>query len=214
MKAAFTLVKNLCLAPDALPQYYFDIETVPLDEYRSDAGASFDPCKAKIISIQYQKLDSAAGGQNELVILKEWEPGSSERAIVEQFKKVFIDKGIWEFVPVSNNLAFECRFMKYKLKQYCSLDGLKLGHRPMIDLKHVLIIANKGSFKGYQRFLGKSGQAANMAQWYYDKNWSAIEQYIRKESEDFGNMYLILNQELPRMMQFVDSYHIRGSWNV
>ena len=24
-----------------LPQYYFDIETVPLDEYRNDAGASF-----------------------------------------------------------------------------------------------------------------------------------------------------------------------------
>ena len=132
--------------------YYFDIETVPLDEYRSDAGASFDPCKAKIISIQYQRLHSAGGGQ--LVILKEWEPGSSERAIVEQLKQVFLDRGIWEFVPVGNNLAFECRFMKYKLKQYCGLEGLKLGHRPMIDLKHVLVIANNGSLRGYQRSLG------------------------------------------------------------
>jgi len=33
-----------------LPQHYFDIKTVPLDEYRNDAGASFDPSKAKIIS--------------------------------------------------------------------------------------------------------------------------------------------------------------------
>ena len=146
-----------------MPQYYFDIETVPLDEYRNDVGASFDPCKAKIISIQYQKLDGAA---SDLVILKEWGPGSSERAIVEKFRKIFIDKGIWEFIPVGNNLAFECGFMKYKLKQYCNLDGLKLGHRPMIDIKHVLVIADNGSFKGYQGFLSKSGQATNMARWY------------------------------------------------
>lgn len=53
-----------------MPQYYFDIETVPLDEYRNDAGASFDPFRAKII-IQYQKLDGAAGEQ--LMTLKELE---------------------------------------------------------------------------------------------------------------------------------------------
>jgi len=44
-----------------LPQYYFDIETVPLDEYRSDVGVSFDPAKARIISIQYQRLNGAGG---------------------------------------------------------------------------------------------------------------------------------------------------------
>jgi hypothetical protein len=165
-----------------------------LEQYRSDARASFDPCKAKIISIQYQNLDSAAG---ELVILKEWEPGSSERAIIEQFKKVFIDNGIWGFIPVGNNLAFECKFMKYKLKLYCGLDGLRLGHRPMIDLKHVLVIANNGSFKGYQRFLGKSGQAANMTQWYYDKNWTMIEEYVRNEANDFIYTYSILKRTLP-----------------
>jgi hypothetical protein len=71
-----------------LPQYYFDIETVPLEQYRSAAGASFDPSKAKIISIQYQKLDGSAGARDDqLLILKEWEPGSLERAIIEQFKQ-------------------------------------------------------------------------------------------------------------------------------
>jgi len=44
-----------------LPQHYFDIKTVPLDEYRNDAGASFDPSKAKIISIQCQRLEAAVG---------------------------------------------------------------------------------------------------------------------------------------------------------
>jgi hypothetical protein len=148
-----------------LPQYYFDIETVPLEQYRSAAGASFDPSRAKIISIQYKKLDPRVGAfQEQLVILKEWEPGSSEGAIVEQFKKLFIDNCNWEFIPVGNNLTFECLFMKYKLKQYCNLDGLRLGHRPMIDLKHVLVIANNGYFKGYQRFLSKSGRASHKAQ--------------------------------------------------
>lgn len=183
-----------------MAQYYFDIETVPLDEYRIDAGASFDPCKAKIISIQYQRLGSA--GAEQLIILKEWGLGSSERAIVEEFKQVFLDKGIWDFIPVGNNLAFECRFMKYKLKQYYGLEGLKLGHRPMIDLKHVLVIANNGSFKGYQRLLGKSGEAANMTQWYHDENWSMIEQYIRKEADDFVEIYSLLKRELPRLTNF------------
>jgi hypothetical protein len=132
----------------------------------------------------------------DLQILKEWVPGSSEKSIVEQFKKLFIDHGIWQFVPVGNNLAFECRFMKYKFKQYCGLEGLKLGQRPMIDLKHILVIANNGSFKGYQRFLGKSGQAANMAQWYYDKNWSAIEHYIKQETHDFVSVYSILKHSI------------------
>lgn len=184
-----------------MPQYYFDIETVPLDEYRNDAGASFDPFRAKIISIQYQRLDCAAG---ELVVLKEWELGS-ERAIVEKFKKVFIDNGIWQFIPVGNNLLFDCRFLKYKLKQYCNLEGLKLGHRPMIDLKHVLVIMNNGSFKGYQRFLGKSGEAAHMAQWYYNKNWLTIEQYIKNEADHFIKTYSILKEEIMKINIQMDS---------
>jgi len=40
-----------------LPQYYFDIETAPLEQYRNDVGASFAPSKAKIISIQYYMPD-------------------------------------------------------------------------------------------------------------------------------------------------------------
>lgn len=170
---------------------------MPLEQYRSDVGASFDPYRAKIISIQYQRLDRPT---DQLVILKEWEPGSSEKKIVEDFKRVFIDNGIWQFIPVGNNLVFECRFMKYKLKHYCNLEGLRLGHRPMIDLKHVLVIANNGSFKGYQRFLGKTGQAANIVRWYYDKDWPAIEQYITREAEDFIRTYSVLTRILCKIM--------------
>lgn len=84
--------------------------------------------------------------------------------------------------------------MKYKLRQYCNADGLRLGQRPMIDLKHTMIVMNGGSFKGYDRLLGKSGAAANMTQWYYDKNWQMIEQYVKQESIDFLRVYSILKK--------------------
>ncbi len=69
----------------------------------------------------------------------------------------------------------------------------------MIDLKHVLVIANNGTFRGYQRFLGKSGQAANICRWYEDKNWFMIEQYIRKEAKDFVCTYSILQREIHKI---------------
>jgi hypothetical protein len=184
-----------------LPEYYFDIETAPLPQYRNLKGASFDPCRSKIITIQYQKLDNNTGlPLGELVILKEWTVGSSEEAIVGEFKKVFIDRGIWGFIPVGNNLVMECKFMKNKLKQYCGLEGLKLGQRPMIDLKHVLVIANNGSFKGYQHFLSKFGLAENIAGWYYDRNWSLIENYVIKEARDFVRVYSLIKKELPKIL--------------
>jgi hypothetical protein len=93
--------------------------------------------------------------------------------------------------------------MKYKMKQYYGMEGLKLGQRPMIDLKHVMVIMNEGSFKGYSRILGKSGLAANMAQWYYQGNWSRIEEYIRLEAADFTNVYSMLKIEIPRLRERV-----------
>ena len=184
-----------------MPDYYFDIETVPYEQYRGQDGASFDPTRAKIISIQSQQLHSITGQPlGDLEILREWEHGSSERSIIEGFRKRFVDGGIWQFIPVGNNLAFECKFMKHKLKAYCNLEGLKLGHRPMVDVKHVLVMANQGSFKGYQRFLGKSGLAANMENWYYEANWQTIEEYIRTEAIDFIRTYSFLKRELPKII--------------
>lgn len=183
-----------------MPDYYFDIETVPFAQYRGDPSASLWPEKAKIISLQFQELDRATGNAvGRLVVLKEWEKGSSELFIVKTFKNLYLDRGPWHFVPIGNNLLFEFKFMKYKLKQYFGLDGLKLGQQPNIDLKHVMVLINGGSFKGYGKLLGKSGLAANMADWYYSKNWPAIEQYIMKEASDFVKAYSVLKQDLPKL---------------
>ncbi len=161
--------------------------------------SGLDPSKAKIITIQYQRLDSRTGRPMEpLTVLKEWE--AAERAIVEQFRQTCISDSIWNFVPVGNNLAFESSFMKHKLKQYCDLEGLRLGHRPMIDLKHVLVIVNNGSFKGYQQFLGKAGAARNMAAWYYSGNYQAILDYVNNEVIDFLRKRFVLKTVLPKMI--------------
>ncbi|AIF82365.1 hypothetical protein NTE_01145 [Candidatus Nitrososphaera evergladensis SR1] len=182
-----------------MPEYYFDIETVPLESFRGEEKAGTVPSKAKIVTIQYQQLHSVTGKPvGDLQILKEWEIGEQE--MVEQFKKIYLDKGVWNFIPVGNNLAFESQFMKSKLKQYCNLEGLRLGHRPMIDLKHVLVIANGGRFDGYSRFLGKSGLAKNMESWYFDGNYDNILNYVKKEAEDFVKGYCILKKELPRVI--------------
>ena len=56
-----------------MANYYFDIETTGLD-----------PEKCKIITIQFQELDSFSGeAKGELIILKVRE--SSEREILEKF---------------------------------------------------------------------------------------------------------------------------------
>ena len=64
----------------------------------------------------------------------------------------------------------------------------------MIDLKCTLVMINEGSFKEYSKYVGKHGLAANITKWYYDKDWGRIEEYIRKEAEDFIRVYVILKR--------------------
>jgi hypothetical protein len=181
-------------------RYYLDIETVPHEPFINYPKASFEPMMAKIISIQYQPLDFMTGQPiGELQILKEWENGSSERIIVEKFKRLFLDSGNWGFVPVGNNLIHEFRFLKYKFNYYCGLNELKLGQRPMIDIKSTLIINNGGYFKGCARAIGKIGKAANIASWYTGRHYQLIEQYIIEEATNFVHAYSILIDELPKL---------------
>lgn len=180
--------------------YYFDIETVPNPEFIDEPYASLEPSKAKIITIQYQPLNTYNGlPTGELTILKEWDKQSSERVILEKFRKIYLENGIWGFIPVGNNLLFECRFMKYKLKEYFNLHRLKLGQKPLLDIKHILILMNNGRFKEYSKPIGKSGKAANMMNWYYNQHFDMIEQYITEEAESFLKAYSILKRELPKI---------------
>jgi hypothetical protein len=178
--------------------YYLDIETVPLEPFNGEHKWSNDPTKSKIISIQFQPLDWITGKPlGGLSILKEWE--SSERSIVEQFKKIYQIDNQWAFIPVGNNLAYECRFLECKFAQYCGLDGLKLSERPLIDIKSVLVMHNKGYFKGSTVAIGKIGLSKNMPEWYDKKNFKAIEDYIREEAQRFVEAYHRMKMIFPEI---------------
>jgi len=180
--------------------YYFDMETVPLPHYSTESNAGLNPSMSKIISIQYQHLSPSTGKPlGRLKILREWEYDSSERSIIMEFKKLFIDKGRNYFIPVGNNLQFENKFMKFKLRQFCNLRGLQLGNRMMIDLKPILVLMNGCTFTNYSAIIGKSNKAKEMATWYVEKQYYDIEQYIIDEAENFVNFYIYLLSQFPNL---------------
>lgn len=178
--------------------YYLDIETVPYPEYVDYPEAGLDPSKSKIITIQYCPLDTYTGRPlGPLIILKEWRNCES---ILEIFKHAYLDNGPWSFIPVGNNLLYECKFLKHKFELFYDLKGLKLGQRPMIDIKSILVIKNHGKFKGSALSAGKTGEASNMNTWYYNKEFDKIVEYIMRETVNFTNVYSTLKTVIPEII--------------
>lgn len=180
--------------------YYLDIETVPYPEFMDYPGAKTDPSKAKIISIQYCPLHTRSGEPiGDIKILSDWRKNRSEKIILDLFRKIYLDGGCWSFVPVGNNLAYECEFLEYKYRLFYGLSGLKLAQRPMIDIKPILVIKNHGFFKGSSLCIGKTGEAKHMTEWYYNKEFGKIETYILTETINFINAYQTLKAKIPEI---------------
>ena len=192
-----------------MTEYYLDIETVPLEKYMKDFDPDkqkvIDPIANKVITIQFQRVSNSGIPSSELTILKEWE--SSEETIVKEFAKVWDSQenpSIWNFIPIGNNLMFEFSFLVPRLKQYCDID-VDLFHKPIKDIKHVLIGINEGRFANYSEPIGKNSEAKNMANWYYSKQWDIITDYIIRETNGFLTNYQILMKELPELRKKLDS---------
>lgn len=183
-----------------MPNFYLDIETTGLD-----------PQTSKIITIQYARLDDFTSKQiGEIKILKEWE--SSEKEILRQF---IIDYSItnsnpFSFVSVGFNLQFEHTFFI----QRCKANGLEpfdIMSTPFIDLRPFGIIMNGGRFKGsgLDGITGKPHGGAIIPQWYAEKKYDEIENYIRKETTEFVQLCVWLYKELPTMLtRFKSENHI------
>jgi uncharacterized protein YprB with RNaseH-like and TPR domain len=180
-----------------MPHYYFDIETTGLD------------CeKDEIITIQFQRLFLDTGmPDGPLRILKSWEYGENEKTIIDELAPLIMIENPFKFVPVGNNLNFEFKFLLKKIAKYMKndIDPLYFHSRPHIDLKHVMILLNRGRFKGYNLFLKKIQSGENVPTWYQNKEYFKIIQYIEMEAEAFTNFYnnismLIFNHELRQCM--------------
>ncbi len=176
-----------------MAKYYFDIETY-------SPGEKIDPSTDKIISIQFQELSDESGeAVGPLHVYKEWESG--EEAIVRKFFPKF---RAWEFIPVGTNLAFERMFLKEKFEKYL---GRGVTHKyldyymPSIDLQPVLVVMNKGQFRGsgLHYFSDKESSGEKIKEWYEAGDFKSIEEYIRMEARAFIKLYVKLQKELPKI---------------
>lgn len=176
--------------------YYFDIET-----YGTEAKPN--PQKDKIITIQFQEIDSQTGTpKSDLIIFKEWE--HTEEAILRKFALMFKP---WEFIPVGNNLNFERAFLKIKSEQYKIEAFTKHGdlaeNFPSIDVRPIFVILNKGQFKGsgMHNFTKKKTDGSHISTWYANREYEKIENYITEEAEAFLEFYQKCSIELPKLFQ-------------
>ncbi len=160
-----------------MANYYLDIET-----------QGFKPEVDKIVTIQFQELDGFGKAKGPLIILKEWEMGEGD--MIRTFYKRLFRSSNWDFVPVGTNLIFDLTFLWAKFKKYeldvCPLDKY-LYEKPMIDIKHTLIIANDLEFKGsgLDKMTNKKTDGRDIPIFYNNQEYDKIEAYIKNETESF-----------------------------
>lgn len=175
-----------------MPNFYLDIETTGID-----------PIKDKVITIQFVELDRNTGvKKGELRILKEWD--SDEKDILLKFisESKIADPYPFTFVPVGYNLGFEHTFFLERCKRN-ELPPIDILKKPFIDLRPFGVVMNRGEFKGsgLDKITGKPRDGSIIPQWYYQSNWSAIEDYVKKEAEEFIKFCSWLFKELPPMLE-------------
>jgi len=175
-----------------MTNYYLDIETTGLN-----------PEVSKIITIQFQELDSITGeAKGELVILKSWE--SSEKKIIEKFIELSDIYGgsQWSFIPYGYNLKFENDFLAERAKVH-NLPKIDILSRPSVDLYPIGLMMNSGNFKGsgLDKITGKIGTGMDILEMYTFDAYDKIEAYIKKEAQEYIRFYSWLKKRMPKLLQ-------------
>jgi hypothetical protein len=175
-----------------LTEFYLNIETLGVR-----------PLFDKIIAIQYQKVDTVSGaGKGPLTALKEWE--SSEREILKEFLEVLNPDDPWDFIPVSFNARFILYFLQSRFRKelkYQLSNEWVYYNLPIIDLKSILVLMNKGQFKGssVDWLIRRDLETSEVATWYERKEYNRIEEYIAEETKRLLHAYQFLKAELPML---------------
>jgi len=180
--------------------YYLDIET-----YAKGDKPNF--AKDEIIAITYQHIDSRTGQIKEkLNILKSWE--SSEEDILDKFHAIFnpFDKSrYWDFVPIGFNLKFDFATLLYRWRKIgIEVNPISLfAKQPAIDINAIIIMFNGGIFKDakLEKYSDKKQNGCIIAELYKNKDYQAIEQYIRDETDAFIKLYQSIAYNFPKFWQ-------------
>jgi len=172
-----------------LVEYYFDVETT---------GTDFD--KDEIITIQWQRLGFAGEPIGELNILKSWE--SSEKEILGNFIPKLTGYR-WDFVFVGKNLLFDFYMLNQRMKQHNlgEFNLRNLDERIILDISHVLVLMNKGDFRGYEKLIPKTNPLENkdIPRLFREHKFPEIIQYIKDEAKDFIKAFQTLKREMPSL---------------
>ena len=176
-------------------EYYLDIETFSPHEKP-------DPLKDKIVAIAYQRLSTRDGSpEGKLEILTEWGFGS-ERSMLAAFKSVLLTGNDFDFVPIGVNLyGSDLLALIHRLNRHFRLQlGMEFFRsRPVVDIKSVLVMINRGSFSRYEHLLGKESDGAQVREWYESKRYSKITKYVKQEAANLVRVYRILKRTMPQI---------------
>ena len=88
--------------------------------------------------------------------------------------------------------------------QRCISNGLEpvdILNGPFLDLKTVAVLMNKGEFKGasLHKMTNKPHSGAIVIEWYNEKKYEEIENYIKNETESFCEWLTKLYVKLPKL---------------
>ena len=186
---------------------YFDMEIAYADprqiELMRRGKKGPDPrCEnCKIITAQYQLLKEDGTPKGKLQVFKEWDPGSSEEAIIRKIATMINPRRAWEFIPVGHNIYFDLGMLRERAAKY----GLNYpawyiyNDLPSIDIKHICVGMNGFKLKdsGLDKFCGKESSGLMIPVWYQDKEYGKIVEYVEKEAKEFIEFYAKLKKTLP-----------------
>ena len=166
-----------------LSLHYFDIETL-----------GFEPKTDELITIQTQEIYPNGEPKGELVIYKRWgDQAFTEKELIDKAFTLLMNKNnLWN-IPVGYNLRFEIKFLGTKFeKQFPAIFNWgDLFYRPMLDLHPLGILSNKGEFKGsgLDKVSGKPHDGSIIPEWFKEKKFDKIDEYVAKEAAGFLEFY-------------------------
>ncbi len=175
-----------------MPEYYLDIGTTGLDP-RTDT----------IVTISYQRLGMLTGREESaLNILTTWE--SSEKEVLELFLPIFNGFGPFSFVAIGVNVPFIYSFLVERARR----NGLEapdplylLGSKPFLDLKPLLVMMNRGSFKGasLDSFVNIKIPSESVPQLYRDGRYGEVLEHVREKASELLRLYRHLKERMPEL---------------